>query len=143
MSENEYYYDDELFEWTRNDMLEVILPTYDDFLKIKETLTRIGVASKLGKTLYPSCHVLHKKGKYYIMNFKELFCLDGRKTDITWNDIERRNTIATLLQEWGLLKIVDESKCVYKCHISNIKIIPYKEKSQWTIQPKFTVGKKR
>ena len=143
MSENEYYYDDELFEWTRNDMLEVILPTYDDFLKIKETLTRIGVASKIDKILYPSCHVLHKKGKYYIMNFKELFCLDGRKTDITWNDIERRNTIATLLQEWGLLKIVDESKCVYKCHISNIKIIPYKEKSQWTIQPKFTVGKKR
>lgn len=134
---------DELFEWNRNDMLEVVLPTYDSFLKIKETLTRIGVASKVGKTLYPSCHILHKKGKYYIMNFKELFCLDGRPTDITWNDIERRNTIASLLQEWGLLKIVDVEKIEYRCPISYIKIIPYKEKSLWAIQPKYTLGQKR
>jgi hypothetical protein len=131
---------DEIFNWSIGDMLEVTFDEYDTFLKIKETLTRIGVASRKEQILYPSCNILHKKGRYFIVSFKELFCLDGKSTNLTWNDIERRNTIATLLQEWGMLTIVDASKVEHQCPVSQIKIIPFREKANWKIVPKYTLG---
>jgi hypothetical protein len=125
------------------DMLEITLAQKDDFLKVRETLTRIGVASKKEKTLYQSCHILHKSGKYYIVHFKELFALDGRPTDIAENDIARRNTIALLLQDWGLLTIVSKEKFESnQVNISQIKIISHKEKSEWELVPKYNIGKK-
>jgi hypothetical protein len=125
------------------DMLEVTLTEKDDFLKIRETLTRIGVASKKEKVLYQSCHILHKQGKYYIVHFKELFALDGKPTDITENDVARRNTIAILLEDWGLLKLVDKQRAEeLKVNISQIKIIGYREKDEWTLTPKYNIGKK-
>jgi len=125
------------------DMLEVTLTEKDDFLKIRETLTRIGVASKKEKVLYQSCHILHKQGKYYIVHFKELFALDGKPTDITENDVARRNTIAVLLEDWGLLKLVDKQRAEeFKVNISQIKIIGYREKDEWTLTPKYNIGKK-
>jgi hypothetical protein len=124
-------------------MLEVTLTEKDDFLKIRETLTRIGVASKKEKVLYQSCHILHKQGKYYIVHFKELFALDGKPTDITENDVARRNTIAVLLEDWGLLKLVDKQRAEeFKVNISQIKIIGYREKDEWTLTPKYNIGKK-
>lgn len=131
---------DDIFDWTIQDMLEVTFEEYDTFLKIKETLTRIGVASRKEQILYPSCHILHKKGRYYIVSFKELFCLDGKATNLTWNDIERRNTIAKLLQDWGMLTIVETDKAEHRCPVSQIKIIPYKDKPNWKIIPKYTLG---
>ena len=124
-------------------LLEVSLNKEDDFLKIKETLTRIGVSSKREKKLYQSCHILHKKGKYYIVHFKELFILDGLKSDITETDIGRRNTIAKLLEEWGLLTVVDKDKMnAILTPINQIKIIPHKEKASWLLVPKYHIGKK-
>ena len=125
-------------------MVEIVLKEKDDFLKIKETLTRIGIESKVDKTLYQSCHILHKQGKYYICHFKELFVLDGRPADITENDIARRNTIANLLAEWELLSLVDQSKSAQPiCPISQIKIIPHKDKQNWKLVAKYNIGKKR
>jgi len=125
-------------------LLEVTLKTEDDFLKIKETLTRIGVSSKKENKLYQSCHILHKRGKYYIVHFKELFSLDGLPSDIDETDIGRRNTIAKLLQEWGLLNVIDGDKVnSILTPISQIKIIPHKEKNQWELCPKYHIGKKK
>jgi hypothetical protein len=124
-------------------MVEVTLNEKDDFLKIRETLTRIGVASKKEKLLYQSCHILHKQGKYYIVHFKELFALDGKPTDITENDLARRNTIALLLEDWGLLKLVDSKKAEdLQVSLSQIKIIGFREKDDWQLVPKYNIGKK-
>lgn len=125
------------------DMVEVTLGEKDDFLKVRETLTRIGVASKKEKILYQSCHILHKQGKYYIVHFKELFSLDGKPTDITENDIARRNTVTNLLQDWDLIKIVDSEKTKDPTvSLSQVKIIPHKEKAEWQLVPKYNIGAK-
>jgi hypothetical protein len=125
------------------DMVEITLNDNDDFLKVRETLTRIGVASKKEKVLYQSCHILHKRGKYYIVHFKELFSLDGKPTDLTENDIARRNTIANLLQDWELLKIVDDLKTKEPTvSLSQIKILSFKEKDDWELVAKYNIGKK-
>jgi len=126
------------------ELLEVRLKNEDDFLKVKETLTRIGVASRKEKTLYQSCHILHKRGLYYIVHFKELFALDGKSTDFEENDLARRNTIANLLAEWDLVEIVDKDKSDYPiAPLSQIKIIAYKEKNEWQLTAKYNIGKKR
>lgn len=126
-----------------DNLLEVILKEENDFLKVRETLTRIGVASRKDKTLYQSCHILHKRGKYYIVHFKELFALDGKSTDFTDNDLARRNTIANLLEEWNLIKIVntDSAKDIV-APLSQIKIISYKERGEWQLTTKYNIGKK-
>lgn len=125
------------------DMVEVTLKEKDDFLKVRETLTRIGVASKKDKMLYQSCHILHKQGKYYIVHFKELFSLDGKPTDLIENDIARRNTIANLLSDWELVVLVDKEKSTDPTvSLSQIKIISHKEKSDWLLVPKYNIGKK-
>lgn len=125
-------------------LVEVRLKNAEDFLKIKETLSRIGVASKKDKILYQSCHILHKQGKYYITHFKELFLLDGKQSDFDENDRARRNTIVSLLEEWGLLDVVSKDKIAEpQAGLSQIKIISFKEKSEWTLVPKYTIGKKR
>jgi hypothetical protein len=125
-------------------LVEVRLKNAEDFLKIKETLSRVGVASKKEKTLYQSCHILHKQGKYYITHFKELFLLDGKTSDFDENDRGRRNTIVDLLEEWGLLEIVSKDKVESpKAPLSQIKIIAHKEKDEWNLVPKYTIGKKR
>ena len=123
-------------------MIEVALDQPDDFLKIKETLTRIGVASKKDNKLFQSCHILHKQGKYYIVHFKELFALDGKPTDFSENDVCRRNTITNLLQEWGLLKIVLGDTESFVAPMNQIKIISYSEKDDWELIPKYNIGKK-
>jgi len=123
--------------------LEVILDHPDDFLKIKETLTRIGVASKKDKILYQSCHILHKQGRYFIVHFKELFALDGKQAELTDNDLERRNVIAKLLSDWGLLKIIDVELHNNLAPLSQVKVISYKEKDEWDLQSKYNIGKKR
>jgi len=126
------------------DLLEIRLKNEDDFLKVKETLTRIGVASRKDKTLYQSCHILHKRGKYYIVHFKELFALDGKSTDFEDNDMGRRNTIANLLAEWGLVEIVNKNKAEQPvAPLSQIKIISHKEKDEWQLITKYNIGKKR
>ena len=129
--------------WTPDSMLEVTIKQPDDFLKIRETLTRIGVASRKDKTLYQSCHILHKQGKYFIVHFKELFALDGKPSNFSDSDISRRNTIANLLAEWGLLTLVtpDLSKQPV-APISQIKVLPFKEKDQWNLTAKYNIGKK-
>jgi len=137
MSVETIYYD-----WTPDSMLEITLPEPDNFLKVRETLTRIGIASKKEQVLYQSCHILHKQGKYFIVHFKELFALDGKEANITSNDIERRNAIASLLQDWELLKIVDSSKADNKASLSQIKVVSYKEKEQWELVQKYNIGKK-
>jgi hypothetical protein len=125
------------------DMVEVLLEEKDDFLKVRETLTRIGLASKKDNTLYQSCHILHKQGKYYIVHFKELFALDGKETDLTENDIARRNTIVNLLAEWELVKIVNKDQTKDPIvSMSQVKIIPYKEKDDWNLVTKYSIGKK-
>ena len=121
-------------------MLEVTLDEPDDFLKVRETLTRIGVASRRDNTLFQSCHILHKQGRYFIVHFKELFLLDGKKSNLEENDIARRNTIATLMSDWGLLSIDDKDKAQPLAPLRQIKIIPFKEKSNWTLQPKYNIG---
>ena len=133
---------EEIISWSASDMLEVTISQPDDFLKIRETLTRIGVASRKDKTLYQSCHILHKQGKYYITHFKELFALDGKKSTLVENDIQRRNTIALLLQDWSLVAIVDTKKVEEKAPLSQIKVLPFKEKSEWNLVAKYNIGKK-
>lgn len=123
--------------------VEVNLSQDEDFLKIKETLTRIGVASKKEKKLYQSCHILHKQGRYYIVHFKELFALDGKVTDFTSEDQSRRNAIALLLEEWGLVKVLDRSIENNKAPMSQIKILPHREKGQWELVAKYNIGRKR
>ena len=130
------------FNWSPEQMLEVTLNQPDDFLKIRETLSRIGVASRKDKTLFQSCHILHKQGKYYIVHFKELFALDGKKATLIENDVQRRNTIAVLLQDWNLLSIVKADEAKNKAPLSQIKIIAFKEKNEWNLQAKYNIGKK-
>jgi len=130
------------FNWSPEQMLEVTLNQPDDFLKIRETLSRIGVASRKDKTLFRSCHILHKQGKYYIVHFKELFALDGKKATLVENDVQRRNTIAVLLQDWNLLNIVKQEASTNKAPLSQIKIIAFKEKGEWNLQAKYNIGKK-
>jgi len=132
----------EEIKWSPESMLEVTIKQPDDFLKIRETLTRIGVASRKDKTLYQSCHILHKQGKYFITHFKELFALDGKKSTLVVNDIQRRNTIAILLQDWNLIDIVDKSNIEDKAPLSQIKVLPFKEKPEWTLSAKYNIGKK-
>jgi len=128
--------------WKPDQMLEVGLKEPDDFLKVRETLSRIGVASRKNKTLFQSCHILHKQGKYYIVHFKELFALDGKDTNISENDIARRNTIANLLSDWGLINVVSATK-VEAAPLSQIKVISFKEKNEWSLETKYNIGKKK
>jgi hypothetical protein len=130
------------YAWSPKSMLEITLATPDNFLKVRETLTRIGVASKKDNTLYQSCHILHKQGRYYLVHFKEMFNLDSKQSDISVNDIERRNTIAGLLQDWNLLTIVDQKKAQDKAPISQIKIVSFVDKPNWKLVPKYSIGTK-
>jgi len=134
--------DNNIVEWTASSMLEVTLDEPDDFLKVRETLTRIGVASRKDNTLFQSCHILHKQGRYFIVHFKELFLLDGKKSNLEENDIARRNTIATLMSDWGLLSIDNKDQAQPLAPLRQIKIIPFKEKVKWTLQPKYNIGNK-
>ena len=127
--------------WTQEQMLEVSLKEPDDFLKIREPLSRIGVASRRERKLYQSCHILHKQGRYYIVHFKELFALDGKETNLSDNDIARRNSIAKLLNDWGLVEIIGNTDMV--APLSQIKIISFKEKNEWILETKYNIGKKR
>ena len=130
--------------WSQDQMLEVVLKEPDDFLKVRETLSRIGVASRKERKLYQSCHILHKQGKYYIVHFKELFMLDGKINDFSEEDKARRNTIITLLEEWDLVKTVDAEKIKEPTSpLSQIKILPHKEKGEWELIAKYSIGKKR
>ena len=131
---------DEL-EWTPDLMLEVGLGESDDFLKVRETLSRIGVASRKERKLYQSCHILHKQGRYFIVHFKELFALDGKPTNISTNDIERRNTIAGLLEDWGLVKIIGNSQ--QRAPLSQIKVLSFREKDDWLLETKYNIGTKK
>ena len=127
--------------WTQDQMLEIGLKEPDDFLKVRETLSRIGVASRKERKLYQSCHILHKQGRYYIEHFKELFALDGKKTNLSENDVARRNTITVLLRDWGLVEILGEPSPV--APLSQIKVLSYREKSEWTLETKYNIGKKK
>ncbi len=130
-------------DWNASDMVEVTLKSPDDFLKVRETLTRIGVASRSEKKLFQSCHILHKQGRYFIVSFKELFLLDGKTSDFSENDMQRRNRITKLLSDWGLVDLVNESVIENVCSMSQIKIIPHKEKSEWNLIPKYQIGSKK
>jgi hypothetical protein len=129
--------------WSQDQMIEVVLKEPDDFLKVRETLTRIGVASRKEKKIYQSCHILHKQGRYYIVHFKELFALDGKKANLFVNDVQRRNRIAQLLSDWGLITIVDSSKIEDAAPLSQIKVLSYKDKGEWTLESKYNIGKKK
>ena len=129
-------------QWSPESMLEVSLKEPDDFLKVRETLTRIGVASRKDKKLFQSCHILHKQGRYFIVHFKELFALDGEHSNLSENDIERRNTIAQLLADWGLISIVNSNIAENKAPLSQIKVISFKDKGNWTLETKYNIGKK-
>jgi hypothetical protein len=129
--------------WTPDMMVEVILNEPDDFLKVRETLTRIGVASRKEKKLYQSCHILHKQGRYYIVSFKELFALDGKHANLTVNDIQRRNRIIHLLADWGLISVVIPDKIVDIAPLNQIKVLPYKEKGEWELEQKYNIGAKK
>ena len=131
----------EEINWTQEQMLEVGLKEPDDFLKVRETLSRIGVASRKERKLYQSCHILHKQGRYYIVHFKELFALDGKQTNLSENDIARRNTIANLLNDWGLIDVLGNSENV--APLSQIKVLSYREKDEWTLETKYNIGKKK
>ena len=128
--------------WHPENMLEVQLKEPDDFLKVRETLTRIGVASRKDKKLFQSCHILHKQGRYFIVHFKELFALDGKEANLTDNDIERRNTIAQLLSDWGLIAIINTTVAEKRAPLSQIKVLSFKEKGEWDLQAKYNIGKK-
>ena len=128
--------------WKQDDMLEVTLKQPDDFLKVRETLSRIGVASRKEKKLYQSCHILHKKGKYYIVHFKELFALDGKNTNLSENDIARRNRIIRLLQDWGLISVLKQDDVVDIAPLNQIKVLAYKEKGDWILEQKYNIGKR-
>ena len=129
-------------QWSPESMLEVSLKEPDDFLKVRETLTRIGVASRKDKKLFQSCHILHKQGRYFIVHFKELFALDGKHSNLSDNYIERRNTIAQLLSDWGLISIVNPNIAENKAPLSQIKVISFKDKGNWTLETKYNIGKK-
>ena len=131
----------EELEWTPDLMLEVTLNEADDFLKVRETLSRIGVASRKERKLYQSCHILHKQGRYFIVHFKELFALDGKPTNISINDIERRNTIAKLLEDWELVELIGKSEP--QAPLSQIKVLSFREKDEWILETKYNIGKKR
>ena len=130
-------------KWTTESMIEVGLGEPDDFLKVRETLTRIGVASRKEKKLYQSCHILHKQGKYYIVHFKELFALDGKKANLSLNDVQRRNRIVQLLGDWGLVSINSKESIADVAPLSQIKVLSYKEKGDWTLESKYNIGKKK
>ena len=130
-------------QWKQSDMIEVGLKEPDDFLKVRETLTRIGVASRKERKIYQSCHILHKQGKYYIVHFKELFALDGKNTNITENDIQRRNRITQLLSDWGLVTIINQDNVGELAPLNQIKVISFKEKGDWTLEYKYNIGKKK
>ena len=129
--------------WTAEQMVEVGLKEPDDFLKVRETLTRIGVASRKEKKLYQSCHILHKQGRYYIVHFKELFALDGKKANLSINDVQRRNRIVQLLSDWGLVSINAKEVIADVVPLSQIKVLAYKEKGDWTLESKYNIGKKK
>ncbi len=131
------------FVWTPEQMVEVVLKEPDDFLKVRETLTRIGVASRKEKKLYQSCHILHKQGKYYIVHFKELFALDGKKANLSLNDVQRRNRIVQLLSDWGLITVINTDKIEDVSPLSQIKILGYSEKTEWILEAKYNIGKKK
>ena len=130
-------------QWTADSMVEVVLKEPDDFLKVRETLTRIGVASRKEKKLYQSCHILHKQGRYYIVHFKELFALDGKKANLSLNDVQRRNRIVQLLGDWGLVSINSKESIADVAPLSQIKVLAYKEKGDWTLESKYNIGKKK
>ena len=135
----------EEIQWKQTDMVEVVLREPDDFLKVRETLTRIGVASRKERKIYQSCHILHKQGRYYIVHFKELFALDGKKANISLNDIQRRNRIVQLLVDWGLVNISTESQEKIKdlAPLNQIKVLSFKEKGEWTLESKYNIGRKK
>jgi hypothetical protein len=130
-------------QWKQTDMVEVVLNEPDDFLKVRETLTRIGVASRKEKKIYQSCHILHKQGKYYIVHFKELFALDGKNTNLSLNDVQRRNRIIQLLSDWGLITVVDATKIADLAPLNQIKVLAFKEKDEWTLESKYNIGRKK
>ena len=130
-------------QWTRDSMVEVKLSQPDDFLKVRETLSRIGVASRKEKKLYQSCHILHKQGRYYIVHFKELFALDGKTANLTQNDVQRRNRITQLLSDWGLISIVNDERITDIAPLNQIKVLAYKEKGEWELESKYNIGKKK
>ncbi len=132
-------------QWKQTDMVEVVLNEPDDFLKVRETLTRIGVASRKERKLYQSCHILHKQGKYYIVHFKELFALDGKNTNLSLNDVQRRNRIIQLLVDWGLIVIssISQEKITDLAPLNQIKVLSYKEKGEWTLESKYNIGRKK
>ena len=129
--------------WKQSEMVEVTLKEPDDFLKVRDTLTRIGVASRKEKKIYQSCHILHKQGKYYIVHFKELFALDGKKTNFSNNDLQRRNRIAQLLSDWGLIGIVDATRVEDLAPLNQIKVLSFKDKDEWTLESKYNIGRKK
>jgi len=130
-------------KWSAEKMVEIFLNEPDDFLKVRETLTRIGVASRKEKKLYQSCHILHKQGRYFIVHFKELFALDGKYANLTVNDVQRRNRIVKLLSDWGLISVADEESITDIAPLNQIKVISYKEKSEWILETKYNIGKKK
>jgi len=130
-------------KWSPDQMIEVILNEPDDFLKVRETLTRIGVASRKEKKIYQSCHILHKQGKYYIVHFKELFALDGKPANLTANDVQRRNRIAQLLADWDLITVVDVNKITDIAPLNQIKVLSYKDKGDWVLETKYNIGAKK
>ena len=130
-------------EWQPSDMVEVSLSEPDDFLKVRETLTRIGVASRKERKLYQSCHILHKQGRYYIVHFKELFALDGKKTNLTNNDVQRRNRIAQLLSDWGLVNVIEKTSIEDIAPLNQIKVLSFKDKDEWTLESKYNIGRKK
>ena len=130
-------------QWKQTDMVEVVLGEPDDFLKVRETLTRIGVASRKEKKIYQSCHILHKQGKYYIVHFKELFALDGKNTNLSLNDVQRRNRIIQLLSDWGLISVVNAERIADLAPLNQIKVLSFKEKNEWTLESKYNIGRKK
>jgi hypothetical protein len=128
--------------WTPDQMVEVILNEPDDFLKVRETLTRIGVASRKEKKIYQSCHILHKQGRYYLVHFKELFALDGKHTNLTVNDVQRRNRIVQLLADWGLIAVISPEKITDIAPLNQIKVLAFKDKGEWELETKYNIGKK-
>lgn len=135
--------DETIIQWKQTDMVEVVLGEPDDFLKVRETLTRIGVASRKEKKIYQSCHILHKQGKYYIVHFKELFALDGKNTNLSLNDVQRRNRIIQLLSDWGLISVVNIEVINDLAPLNQIKVLSFREKGEWTLESKYNIGRKK
>ena len=130
-------------QWRQTDMVEVVLNEPDDFLKVRETLTRIGVASRKERKIYQSCHILHKQGRYFIVHFKELFALDGKNTNLSLNDVQRRNRIVQLLSDWGLITVVNAEQISDLAPLNQIKVLSFKEKNDWTLESKYNIGRKK